>query len=59
MVAGSFYGTPVRLIKDNEFADRFWLRASGGGDMVEFVFTANSLTEFTNAVTQAVDDFQG
>jgi len=37
IVVGSFHDVPVRLIKDDEFADRFWFRAYGGGPMVEFV----------------------
>src|SRR5262245_32538503 len=34
LAVGSFHGAPVRLIKDDEFADRFWLRAHGDGQMV-------------------------
>src|SRR5688572_12124337 len=37
LAVGSFHGVPVRLIKDDEFADRFWIRAYGDGVMVEFV----------------------
>ena len=29
LVVGSFHSAPVRLIKDDEFADRFWFRAHG------------------------------
>jgi hypothetical protein len=58
LVVGSFHDAPVRLIKDNEFADRFWLRAYGDGPMVEFVLAADDLTEFIYAVGQAVQDLQ-
>ncbi len=58
LAVGSFQGAPVRLIKDNEFADRFWLRAYGDGSMVEFVLAAEDLAEFTDAVAQAVQDLQ-
>ena len=58
LVVGSFHDAPVLLIKDNEFADRFWLRASGDCVLVEFVLAADDLTEFTDAVAQAVDDLQ-
>jgi hypothetical protein len=58
LVVGSFHDAPVRLIKDNEFADRFWLRAYGDGPMVEFVLAADDLTEFTDAVAQVVQDLQ-
>jgi hypothetical protein len=58
IVIGSFQGAPVSLIKDDEFADRFWLRASGAGQMVEVVLAADDLAEFTDAVAQAVQDLQ-
>jgi hypothetical protein len=58
LVVGSFHGTPVRLIKDDEFADRFWIRSFADGLMVEFVLAADDLTEFTDAVAQAVADLQ-
>src|SRR6185295_15547012 len=56
LVVGSFHGASVLLVKDREFADRFWLRAHGDGQMVEFVLAADDLTEFTDAVAQAVQD---
>ena len=58
LLVGSFHGAPVLLIKDDEFTDRFWFRASGAGQMVEFVLAADDLAEFTDAVAQAVDDLQ-
>jgi len=56
LVVGSFHGAPVWLVKDPEFADRFWLRAHGEGQMVEFTFAADDLAQFTEAVAQAVQD---
>ena len=56
LVLGSFHGAPVLLIKDNEFADRFWLRASGSGQVVELVLAGADVFEFTDAVAQAVQD---
>jgi len=58
IIVGSFHDAPVRLIKDDEFADRFWLRAFRDGPMVEFVFGADDLTEFTDAVAQTFQDLQ-
>jgi hypothetical protein len=58
LAVGSFHGAPVRLIKDSEFAGRFWLRAYRDGSMVEFVLAADDVTEFTDAVAQAVQDLQ-
>ena len=58
-VVGSFHGAPVLLVKDNEFGDRFWLRALCGGDqMVEFVLSGDHLSEFVDALRQAVEDLE-
>ena len=56
VAVGSFRGASVFLVKDREFADRFWLRAHGDGQMVEFVPAADDLAQFTDAVAQAVQD---
>ncbi len=58
LAVGSFQGAPVRLIKDDELPDRFWLQVDQGGPMVEFVLAAEDLTEFTDAVAQVVRDLQ-
>jgi hypothetical protein len=58
LAVGSFHGAPVFLIKDNEFGDRFWLRAHGAGQVVDFVLAADDLADFTDAVAQAVHDLQ-
>jgi hypothetical protein len=56
---GSFHGVPVLLVKDDEFGDRFWLRAlCGGGHMVEFVLAGDHLAEFMDAVRQTVEDLE-
>jgi hypothetical protein len=53
---GSFQGVPVLLVKDCEFADRFWLRGAGDGQLVEFTLAGDNLVEFTRVVAQAVQD---
>jgi hypothetical protein len=58
LAIGSFSGGPVLLIKDSEFADRFWLRATGTGQMIEFVLAGRDLADFTEAVTKAVEDLE-
>jgi len=57
-VIGSFLGAPVFLIKDDEFADRFWLRASAAGQVVDFVLAGDDLAEFTDALVQAARQLQ-
>jgi hypothetical protein len=56
LIVGSFHGASVLLVKDREFADRFWLRAHGDGQMAEFVLAADDLAQFTDAIAQAVQD---
>lgn len=58
LTVGSFHGATVRLIKDNEFADRFWLRALGDYQFVEFVIVADDFIELTNALAQVVEQLQ-
>ena len=59
LAIGSFLGAPVVLIKDDEFPDRFYLRAYADGHLLEFVLVADALTEFTDAVAQAVHNLKG
>lgn len=54
---GSFGGVSVRLVKDDEFEDRFFLRASGGGSSVEFTLVGAGVRDFTSAVRQAAEEF--
>jgi hypothetical protein len=58
LVVGSFHGHPVALIKDDEYGDRFWFRTYGDRHMVEFTLGADVLADFTDAVSQAIDDLQ-
>ena len=58
VVVGSFLGTPVSLIKDDEFSDRFYLRAFAGDQLLSFVLAADDLTGFADALAQAVQDLQ-
>ncbi|HEX5222509.1 MAG TPA: hypothetical protein VFZ59_23340 [Verrucomicrobiae bacterium] len=53
---GDFLDAPVRLIKDDEFNDRYFLRASKAGHVLEFVLGADQLAQFTNAMADALDD---
>lgn len=56
LVVGSLHGTPVLIIKDDECADRFWIRAYGAGQLVEFTLTAeHHLNDLTDAVSQAAE----
>jgi hypothetical protein len=55
---GSFHGAPVSLVKDDEFGDRFYLKAFGSGHLLSFVIAGDDLAEFTDAVAQAVEDLQ-
>ena len=54
--AGIFLGAPVILIRDNEFSDRYFLRAYKEGHLLEFVLAAEQLAQFTAAVAQACHD---
>jgi hypothetical protein len=56
---GSFHGATVRLIKDDEFADRFWLRANGDDQLAEFTLTAEDFSELTDTLAQVVEQLQG
>jgi hypothetical protein len=56
-VFGRFQGAPMRMVKDDEFADRFFLVA-GGDDNYEFriTLTGASANELSRALTQALAD---
>lgn len=49
-VAGLFLGRPVRLINDNEFSDRMWLRVGGGGEVANFPLIGETASSFVAAV---------
>ncbi len=58
LIAGTFHNAPVRFIKDDEFGDRFFLRAHGQGQLVDFVLAGNEIKEFTEAIKQAVQNLE-
>ncbi len=55
---GLFHGAPVKLIRDDEFSDRYFLRASKSGNIVDFLLGADRLVQFTNAMADALDDLK-
>jgi hypothetical protein len=57
LAVGSFGGACVRVVKDDEFADRFFLRAAGGGSLVEFILAGPAAQEFAAAVAEAAAEF--
>lgn len=57
LVIGSFGAAAVRVVKCDEFADRFFLRAAGGGALVEFTLTNQAAEEFAAAVAEADGEF--
>ena len=58
MVIGSLGEMEVRAVKDDEFADRLFIRATGGGSLVEFSLVAEASQEFADAVTDAAQDLE-
>jgi len=59
LVVGSFSGAPVLLVKDDEYPDRFYIRASADGELLEFPLAGDVLAEFTDALGQAIRDLNG
>jgi len=59
LTVGEFCGVPVTLIRDDEFSDRYFLRAFRDGDLLEFVLAADDLAQFRDALAQAVHDLEG
>lgn len=52
---GSFEEAVVALVKDSEFADRFWLRVRGGaGTMAEFTFDGEDAVALDRALEEVV-----
>jgi hypothetical protein len=56
--AGSFCGATVFVIKDDEAADRLFLRASEDGQLVDFTLRGEEFTAFISALTQAVEELE-
>ena len=57
LALGSFGSTAVRVVKDDESADRYFLRAAGGGSMVEFTMVGGATQDFASAVAEAAAGF--
>ena len=58
LVVGSFGGVPVWMVKDDESADRFFLRAAGGGLLVDLTLIGGTAQEFADAVAEAAAEFE-
>ena len=56
LVIGRFQNAEVRIVKDDEFADRFFLVTAGGDDTMFISLGANSVTEMYGALAKVVAD---
>jgi hypothetical protein len=56
LVVGSFVGAPVVLVKDDEFPDRFWLRAAREHQLVDFTLVGSDAADLIVALSQAMED---
>jgi hypothetical protein len=54
MVVGTFINAPVRLIKDSEFEDRFWLRTGQDGQMCDFTLCGDLVIAFMDQLSSIV-----
>ena len=52
-MAGSFCECPVRVINDDEYADRLWLRVFGDGQLADFPLVGEAVGWFVAAVAKA------
>ena len=57
MAIGTFGGAVVRVVKDSEFEDRFFIRATCTGPMVEFTLVGNAAKDFVSAVVEVATEF--
>jgi hypothetical protein len=57
LTIGMFNGVAVRVVKDEEFADRFFIRSAGVGSLVEFSLVGQAAREFAEAAAEAAADF--
>jgi hypothetical protein len=55
MRIGTLLGVPIRIVKDSEFVDRFYLRATGIG-MIEVILVDPISQDLVNAAVQLVAD---
>ena len=53
---GSFEAAGVFIVKDSEFADRFWLRIRGAGQMAEVTIQAEDAVALGKALEDVVSD---
>src|SRR5438105_3633679 len=53
---GSFQAADVFIVKDSEFADRFWLRVRGADQMAEVTIEAEDAVAFGKALEDLVSD---
>lgn len=58
LLVGSFGTTDVFVIKDDEFADRFFIRAAGGGSLVEFTLVGEVALEFAASLEDAAAELK-
>ncbi|HEX4608601.1 MAG TPA: hypothetical protein VH092_10395 [Urbifossiella sp.] len=58
LVIGSFGVAVVKVVKDDEYADRFYLRAAGDGLLTEFTLVGLMAQEFAAAVAEAAAEFE-
>ena len=52
---GSFYGRAVRIVNDNEYADRIWLRIGSAGQLADFPLIGERAKSFVNAVAEVAE----
>ena len=57
LLIGTALGSPVLIIKDGEYPDRFFLKAFGDGFFFEITLTGVETNSFVIAVEQAAEDF--
>jgi hypothetical protein len=58
LVVGVFGEIPVRVVKDDEGSDRFFLRAAGDGSLVEFTLVGEATLALAAAVAEAAAEFE-
>lgn len=57
LVVGNFLGADVRLIKDDEFSDRFFLRIAADGNLLDFQVESFMADDFEQALGEAALTF--
>ena len=54
--AGSFQAAGVFIVKDSEFADRFWVRIRGADHMAEVTIQAEDAVAFSKALEDLLSE---